>query len=95
MTAPRAALAGMAVAVGALLVACGGGKPRPAPLKPAEARVEATLELPKGDGRAHIIVMPTDIFEASRCLVAVGPNGQAAVSCAPKGYEPPPDTTGQ
>lgn len=64
-------------------------------MKQAPARVEATLTLPGGDGRVHIVAMPTDLFEASKCLVAVGPNGQAAVSCAPKGYDPAlgPDDT--
>lgn len=80
----------------AALAAC-GQNPAPAtkraPIKQQQPRVEATITLPSGDGRVHIVAMPTDLFEAAKCLVAVGPNGQAAVSCAPKSYDPPPDAT--
>lgn len=85
------------VATVALTIALAGcwvdAKPKRAtPMKQPVARVEATLELPNGDGRVHIVAMPTDLFESARCLVAVGPNAQAAVSCAPKGLDMPPDT---
>jgi len=77
------------------LAACDGrpatqAKKKPS-LKPALARIEATLELPSGDGRVHIIAVPTDFMEITRCIVAVGPNGAAAVSCAPKGFDMPAD----
>lgn len=87
-------LAGLMAA--ALLAGCWSeAKPRRQPLAQPSAKVESSLELPGGDGRAHIVVMPTDPFESSRCLVAVGPNGQAAVACAPKGIDLPPDPPGE
>lgn len=80
----------------AALAACGPNPappPKRAPIKQQPPRIETTLTLPDGDGRVHIVAMPTDLFEAAKCLVAVGPNGQAAVSCAPKSYDPLPDAT--
>lgn len=59
------------------------------PALPAPS-IAATLDLPRGDGRVHIIVMPTDTFESARCIVAVGPNGQASTACAPKSFDPTP-----
>lgn len=75
------------------LVAC-DNKPAKSnlPRQPSTPRVEATLTLPNGDGRLHIVAMPTEYLEVTRCLVAVGPNGQAAVSCTPKDLDlPVPD----
>jgi len=52
---------------------------------PEPPKVEHTLDLPGGDGRVHIVaIRDRTLLEVTRCLVAVGPNGQAAVSCAPK-----------
>jgi hypothetical protein len=81
------------LAVCAALAAC--EKP-PKPVReraPAEPRVEHTLQLPHGDGRVHIVaIRDRSMFEVTRCLIAVGPNGQAAVSCAPKELDlAPPD----
>lgn len=47
----------------------------------------ATIDLPGSDGRAHVIVVPTDYLESTRCVIAVGPNGQAAVACAQRGLD--------
>lgn len=68
------------------------GKKTP-PQRPAQTptpRIEATLALSGGDGRVHVIAMPSAYLEVTRCLVAVGPNGQAVVSCAPKDLDVPP-----
>ena len=62
----------------------------PAPRVAPAPRLEATLQLPAGDGRVHIVAMPSAYLEVTRCIVAVGPNGQAAVSCAPKDLDVPP-----
>lgn len=82
-----------AILLAVALAACGPNPapPKRAPIKQQPPRIEATITLPDGDGRVHIVAMPTDLFEAAKCLVAVGPNGQAAVSCAPKGYDPAPE----
>jgi hypothetical protein len=59
---------------------------------PTPPKVEHTLVLPGSDGRVHIVaIRDRALFEVTRCLVAVGPNGQAAVSCAPKDIDLSPD----
>lgn len=59
---------------------------------PKPPQVEHTLDLPGGDGRVHIVaIRDRALLEVTRCLVAVGPNGQAAVSCTPKDIDLPSD----
>jgi hypothetical protein len=56
--------------------------PRPSP------RIDATLALPQGDGRVHVIAIPGEL-EVTRCIVAISPTGAVATSCAPKEIELP------
>ena len=54
------------------------------------AEVKQTLEL-AGGGRAHVIAMPVDQIDTARCLVAIGPNGDVAVSCTDPRVDLTPD----
>lgn len=68
--------------------------PRAAPAPTAAAapaRVESTLPLPGTDGRVHIVAIPGEFLEVTRCIVAVTQAGAVSTSCAPKGIELPPD----
>jgi hypothetical protein len=78
----------------AVLAGCDWSTPRAEPREPrppAKPRLEATIDLPGGDGRAHIIVVPTGFMESARCVVVVSPGGSPAVSCAPKDLDALPD----
>lgn len=86
----------LALAVAAA-VASGAGcsKHEPAvpatPAPPPAARVETTLQLPHGDGRVHIVVIPTGYLEAARCVVAVAASSAAiSTSCTTRDLELPP-----
>lgn len=77
----------LVVAAAAGAAACNQSPPPKARVdhSPKPPQVEHTLDLPGGDGRVHIVaIRDRTLLEVTRCLVAVGPNGQAAVSCAPK-----------
>lgn len=83
-----------ALAAAVALTAC--DKPsnahRPREREPAKARIEATLELPAGDGRIHIVAVPTGHMESTRCVVVTSGAGGPAVACTPKDFDlPPPD----
>ncbi len=85
----------LVLVVACAIVGCDGASSAkkqhpPSSLKLDPARIETSLTLPSGDGRVHIIAVPTDYLEITRCVVAVGPNGSASVSCAPKGFDLPP-----
>lgn len=77
-----------------MLHGCDAGRAEPArkmgPAQPAP-RLEATIELPGGDGRVHVIVVPTDPFESARCIVAVGPSGNASSACSRSAIDAAPD----
>ena len=82
-------------AAAAAIIAAGCSKHEPAapasPPPPPAARVETTLQLPHGDGRVHIVVIPTGYLEASRCVVAVAASSAAiSTSCTPRDLELPP-----
>ncbi|MBI5259793.1 MAG: hypothetical protein HY855_25055 [Burkholderiales bacterium] len=77
------------LAAASALQACSGGSPTPAARRdPAKAsgpaRVDATLQLPQGDGRVHVIAIPSEFGEVTRCLVAVSTAGMVSTSCSPK-----------
>lgn len=65
------------------LPACDERRPRDAqkPQREPVARVESSVTLPHGDGRAHILVVPTGYHEAARCVVAVTPGMPPSVAC--------------
>lgn len=68
-----------------MLVAC--DRPAKVPRErppPPTARIERSIELPGGQGTAHILFVPTGILESSRCVVVIGATGAPAVSCTPK-----------
>ena len=93
MNAPIRSLAACALA----LAGC-GQQQRPAahaPLggPPPAPRVEATLQLPGGDGRVHIVVMPTGYLESARCVVAVAASGGVSTSCAQRDIDLQPDSS--
>lgn len=74
----------------ALAVAGCGPEPRVAmpPAPPPGARVEATLQLPHGDGRVHVVVIPTGYLEASRCVIAVAASSAAiSTSCTQRDFD--------
>ena len=83
-------------AAAAAIIAAGCSKHEPAapatpPPPPPAARVETTLQLPHGDGRVHIVVIPTGYLEASRCVVAVAASSAAiSTSCTSRDLELPP-----
>lgn len=85
-----------AIALATLLVVAGcvrsqspaAATPPPPPPAP---RVEATLVLPHGDGRVHIVVMPTGYLESARCVVAVASSGALSTSCAQRDIDLQPD----
>lgn len=56
-------------------------------------RVAATLQLPGGDGRVHVIAIPNEFHEVTRCIVAVSTTGAISATCAPKELDltPTPD----
>lgn len=59
--------------------------------KPSAPRIDASLALPNNDGRVHIIVIPGEVGEQQRCIVATTPAGHVSTSCAPKEIAPAPD----
>lgn len=72
MIAPRSMLYMLASAFA--LSACNKSpKPPREPKPPSEARIEKTIELPGGQGTAHVLVVPTSIFESARCVESSGP----------------------
>jgi hypothetical protein len=72
----------------ALLAGCDSHRPAPVsrPLKP---RIDATLPI-GDDGRVHVIAIPGEAGEITRCIVAVTPAGHIATSCSPKDIEATP-----
>lgn len=50
----------------------------------APASLATTIALP-GGGRVHVVEVPQDLIDVTRCLVAVSETGASvAVSCAPR-----------
>lgn len=86
MSAPTRTLLALAL----VLAGC-GPQPRVAmpPAPPPGARVEATLQLPHGDGRVHVVVIPTGYLEASRCVIAVAAGGAMSTSCTARDLDLP------
>lgn len=86
-------IAGLAVAMTAAIGGCAkhqdAAPATPAP--PPVARIETTLQLPNGDGRVHVVVIPTGYLEASRCVIAVAASSAAiSTSCAQRDLDLPP-----
>lgn len=79
------------------LAGCGqqhtSGHAPPGP--PPAPRVEATLQLPAGDGRVHVVVIPTGYLESARCIVAVAASGTVSTSCAQRDIDIPADPSEQ
>lgn len=78
-----------ALVVGASLLASCGGSPEPGPRtarrerEPKPPAVTATLELPRGDGRVHIVDVPGR-YDVAKCLVHVSPTGTSTMTCIPQ-----------
>lgn len=92
MSMRRAAAAAFitAAVVASCYKAGGSAQPRADLTKPAgPPRLDATLTLPQGDGRVHVIAIPSEFGEVTRCVVAVSSVGMIAASCAPKEIELP------
>lgn len=53
------------------------------PAVPRPPKIEATLTLPNGDGRVHVIAI-RDQLEVTRCLVVVPASGPASAVCPQK-----------
>lgn len=47
------------------------------------------LQLPHGDGRVHVVVIPTGYLEASRCVIAVAASGTMSTSCTARDIDLP------
>lgn len=75
----------------AALALCACGPPPKPPHVPQPPKVEASLALPNNDGRVHVVVIPGDVGEQQRCIVATTPAGHVSTSCAPKEIAPAPD----
>jgi hypothetical protein len=71
------------------LASCGGKRPN-APAARPTPRVDHSLTLPGNDGRVHLISIPSEAGEVTRCIVAVTSAG-ASTSCAPRDIELPPE----
>lgn len=87
--------ASLALAVGAAGVAgCGRQHeppPRPAAARPQPPRLDASLQLPNSGGVVHVVAIPGELGEVTRCIVAMTPTGAVSTSCAPKEFEFPPE----
>jgi hypothetical protein len=75
----------------ALLAMAGCDQPtKPRASRPAaEVRIEKSIELPGGQGTAHILVVPTGLMESARCVAVTSSTGSPAVSCLPKDFDIP------
>lgn len=85
----RLAIASLLAA--ALTAACSPSKPsRPLPATSAKPHVSATVDLPNGDGRVHVIKDPDALgVEVTTCFVLAGASGAQGIACAPPRIELP------
>lgn len=84
--------AALALVAAAAVASChqvdNGARHWQSPANPAgPPRIDATLTLPQGDGRVHVVAIPGDLGEVTRCVVAVSSVGMIATSCSPKDIE--------
>lgn len=87
-------LVALALLIGAAttLAACDKHEPRTRQAATLDKpRLVDTIELPAGDGRVHVLAIPTGYLESTRCVVAVTPGSSPSVACTPKDLDIPAD----
>lgn len=55
----------------------------PDPMKPVgPPHLETTIPLPNNAGTVHVIAVPSEFYEITRCLVVTTPAGAVSTTCA-------------